>query len=399
MQWITSLIAFAGLVGSAVASPIASPEKRTSSFRVKQVQRGAKIRSGAVEMERVFAKFTTAVPSNIRVAAAAAVSGSATTTPERFDSEFLTPVMVGGTTLMLNIDTGSSDLWVFSNQLPASESTGHSVYTVNAAKKLVGDTFSVSFGDGSSASGNVFADTVVVGGVTATRQAVEAATSVSASFTQDTNVDGLMGLAFSPLNTVQPQQQRTFFDNVKSTLDTALFAADLISGGPGEYDFGFIDTAKFTGTLDFSPVDNSLGLWEFTTSGYAIGTTRHATAINGIADTGTTLLLLPSAIVTAYYAQVKGIQNSTQFGGFIFPCNAILPTFSLIIDSKLHTVPSDFLNFAPVDAANTNCFGGIQSAAGLPFSIFGGIFLKSQYAVFDMSQATPRIGFGQQTNT
>jgi aspergillopepsin I len=82
---------------------------------------------------------------------------------------------------------------------------------------------------------------IAVGQVTATSQAVEAATSVSSTFVQDTSNDGLVGLAFSSINTVQPNPVPTFFDNVKSSLTQALFAADLQKGQPGSYDFGVSD--------------------------------------------------------------------------------------------------------------------------------------------------------------
>jgi aspergillopepsin I len=54
------------------------------------------------------------------------------------------------------------------------------------------------------------------------------------------------------------------------------------------------------------------------------------------------------------------------------------------------------MNYAPTDNTSVSCFGGIQSNSGVGFSIFGDIFLKSQYVVFDQTQGTPRIGFGQQ---
>ena len=103
---------------------------------------------------------------------------------------------------------------------------------------MSGETWNITYGDGSGASGTVYADKVVVGGVTATTQAVEAATSVSSQFTQDTDNDGLLGLAFSSINTVKPQQQNTFFDTVKSSLAKQLFTADLKKGQAGSYDFG-----------------------------------------------------------------------------------------------------------------------------------------------------------------
>jgi hypothetical protein len=54
------------------------------------------------------------------------------------------------------------------------------------------------------------------------------------------------------------------------------------------------------------------------------------------------------------------------------------------------------MNFAPV--TSTTCFGGLQSDAGIGFAIFGDIFLKSQYVIFDESQSTPRLGFGQKAS-
>ena len=76
------------------------------------------------------------------------------------------------------------------------------------------------------------------GQVTATSQAVEAATSISSAFISDKDNDGLVGLAFSSINTIKPKQATTFFDTVKSSLNLALFAADLKKGAAGSYDFG-----------------------------------------------------------------------------------------------------------------------------------------------------------------
>lgn len=69
------------------------------------------------------------------------------------------------------------------------------------ATQMNGYSWKIQYGDRSTASGNVYKDVVNVGGVTAQRQAVEAAKHVSQQFIQDTDNDGLMGLAFSSINT------------------------------------------------------------------------------------------------------------------------------------------------------------------------------------------------------
>ena len=135
---------------------------------------------------------------------------------------------------------------------------------------MQGGSWQISYGDGSSASGNVYKDHVTVGSLTVPQQAVEAASQVSSEFEQDPS-DGLMGLAFSSINTVQPQPQLTWFDNIKGQLDQPLFAACLKHGAPGTFDFGYTDQSKYQGQITYTQVDNSQGFWEFQADGYAVG--------------------------------------------------------------------------------------------------------------------------------
>ncbi|EOD44489.1 putative aspartic endopeptidase pep1 protein [Neofusicoccum parvum] len=387
MPSFKSAAALAAMVGVALATPI---EKR-GTFSLKQVQKGTYLKNGPASVVKTFNKYGKEAPSEVKAAAAAAATGEVTTEPgDEYDSLYLTPVTVGSVEMELDIDTGSADLWVFSTLLSSSEQSGHAVYdpTVSGTK-LSGYTWSITYGDGSGAKGTVYADKVVVGGVTATSQAVEAATSVSSAFSSDTDNDGLLGLAFSTINTVSPKSQTTWFDTVASSLAEKLFAVTLKKGEAGS------KSHKYTGDIAYVDVDDSNGFWEFAPSGYAVGDGSVVSAsIDAIADTGTTLLYLPTAVVSAYYAQVSGAAYSALLGGYTFPCSATLPDFTLVIGGESRTVPGDYINYSPIIASR--CYGGIQRDTGIGFSIVGDIFLKSQYVVFDQSTGSPRLGFAQQ---
>jgi aspergillopepsin I len=75
----------------------------------------------------------------------------------------------------------------------------------------------------------------------------------------------------------------------------------------------------------------------FTADGYAIGGKNGSGSITGIADTGTTLLLLDASIVTAYYASVSGALYNDLAVGFVFPCDATLPDFSISVGGETRT--------------------------------------------------------------
>lgn len=109
-------------------------------------------------------------------------------------------------------------------------------------------------------------------------------------------------------------------------------------------------------------MSTSQGFWQFTASGYQVGSTSYSTKVSGIADTGTTLLLLPDAVVKNYYSKVSGSQNSNTYGGYVFPCSATLPTFTYLVGSKSIVIPADYLNYSPWKTARLLAMVGFSRA-------------------------------------
>lgn len=391
MRSIINLL-YLALLATVVSAAPANNQKRSiqkRSFKVDRVRNlNFKGHNGPRELMKAYAKYSMPVPQGLLDAIAAqgkpefksqsvgeskisaqdpatnsskaAGVGLVTATPEAGDVEYLSPVTIGGQTLNLDFDTGSSDLWIFSTMLPQNVQAGHTNFDPAKSttfKQAQGLSFKIRYGDGSGASGVVGTETVDIGGVTVTGQAVEMATQVSGSFVKDTANNGLVGLAYSKLNTVSPVPQQTFFDNVMPSLAEPLFTADLRKGAMGAYEFGRIDNSKFTGEMKFIPVNTTRGFWQFSSEKFQVGNGQVKQGTKGgqaIADTGTTLILANPTTVQGYYSQVPGAVNDQQVGGITIPCDAKLPDLMLDVGGVMAKVKGSDIVFAQVQG-NSKC--------------------------------------------
>ena len=283
--------------------------------------------------------------------------------------------------------------WVFSTALSSSERGDHAAFDSSKSdtwEEYEGASWDISYGDGSGASGTVGFDQVDVGGITATRQAVEIATAVSSAFVSDENNDGLLGLAFGVINTVQPKSQQTFFESVADQLEEKAFTADLDVDAGGTYEFGRIDTEKYQGELHTTKIDNSRGFWEFTSNVYSIGgkDVPNPSASTAIADTGTSLMMVDDDIAKAYYAQIEGSSMDSSAGGYVYPCDADIPSFGVAIGDNgfiAHINGSD-IEYARI--GQNTCFGGVQGNQNQGIQIYGAVLLKQYFAVFNFGDLT-----------
>ena len=128
---------FLFLCATSSATPFAKRDGDYSKIR-QQARYASNPKNGTAALLRTYAKYSWAAPVSTNsyfnenaastpsepteeklATAGGSGSGSVVATPAEHNEEFLCPVTVGGQTLNLNVDTGSSDLYVLSGILCA----------------------------------------------------------------------------------------------------------------------------------------------------------------------------------------------------------------------------------------------------------------------------------------
>ena len=116
MRFIDNVVVASAFASVVSASPLV---RRGNAFTVTQSVAKTQKAAGPVALAQVYGKYAKTgaqVPDVVKAAAINATrydDGSVATTPTANDEEYLTPVSIGGQTLNLDFDTGSSDLYVY----------------------------------------------------------------------------------------------------------------------------------------------------------------------------------------------------------------------------------------------------------------------------------------------
>lgn len=156
----------------------------------------------------------------------------------------------------------------------------------------------------------------------------------------------------------------------------------------GKYNFGFVDEHAFNGPLLSTPVDSTTGYWTFTSPSFFLNSTAASdTPVTGIADTGTTMLLLPGDLVKSFYATVPGAMYDQNQAGWVLPCKDA-PDVQFEFGDGNVTIPGSYISFAPITPDQITCYGGIQDQRDIGTSIFGSVALKAGFIVFQPDPPT-----------
>uniref|UniRef100_A0A0E0C5N4 Peptidase A1 domain-containing protein n=1 Tax=Oryza meridionalis TaxID=40149 RepID=A0A0E0C5N4_9ORYZ len=198
-------------------------------------------------------------------------------------------------------DTGSSNLWVPSSKCHLSIACYfHSRYKAGQSStyKKNGKPASIHYGTG-AISGYFSQDSVKVGDVAVKNQDfIEATREPSITF-MVAKFDGILGLGFKEIsvgNTVPIWYNMVRQGLVVDPVFSFWFNRHADEGQGGEIVFGGIDPNHYKGNHTYVPVTRK-GYWQFNMGDVLIGGNSTA-GCAAIADSGTSLLTGPTAIIT-----------------------------------------------------------------------------------------------------
>ena len=254
--------------------------------------------------------------------------------------------------------------------------------------------------DGSGASGPAALDTVNVGTASVPNMAFGVCQDLrygeGSSGTRDT--DGPLGLGFGYGNSIRPVQQPTFMEALVPYVSEPVFGSAFRLDDSGFIDFGYSDSAAYTGELTTVPIANTSegneGAWVTQGVQFGSGGNLFSPAPMDLAfDSGTASLSLPADAASEYFALIPGSSDSS--GSWTYPCSSQLPDFEFTFTQitsgpSTVTIPGDSLKNG--DASEGDCVTWIdvvdgRGNAGLPFYI-------NKYMIWN--QAVPSLAFADQ---
>jgi len=312
----------------------------------------------------------------------------------------------------LQLDTGSSDLWVNgpnSNTLlhPKLNTAADSTY------KNLSIPWKVVYGDDDNATGFVGNTSVNFAGFTQTC-GLALAETLGGNLDSEAE-DGLLGLGFQDLAV---DGATTFFENVLATgtLDNPYYSLflerqitqaiiDSNAAGPnstgGEICIGCVNKARYSGDIKFTTVTTP-DRWVIPADGWVVnGKSVAGTAVASLADSGTSNILVPVSVANALASASGATIVSVAGGQYLeFPsCDALNKiSFAVSIGGVQYSIdPLDLLFGEDSNGACVSRIGAqdeTEDDQKTPLAILGDAFLKNVISVYTYeTNGDHQIGF------
>jgi len=246
------------------------------------------------------------------------------------DAQYYGPITIGTPPQQFQVlfDTGSSNLWVPSSECPFWQISCdlHTKYysAQSTTYKPNGTSFSIQYGSG-AAEGFISNDQIGIAGVKVNKQDFAEITDEPGLAFLAAGFDGVLGLAFDSISVdhVTPVWYNMLSQGVVSNPVFAFWLNRNMSAGPmqgGELVLGGVDPSHYTGQFTYVPLSTEL-YWEFKADSIGVGNLKYCKNCKAIADSGTSLLVGPTAIINQINAQI----NAT--GIFTGECDQIIEAY------------------------------------------------------------------------
>lgn len=243
-----------------------------------------------------------------------------------------------------------------------------------------------------------------------TSQSIGAATS-SQGFS---GVDGIIG--FGPVDLTQGTVSNantvpTFMDNLykQGSISTEVLGVYFHpeSGSDtddtnGELTLGGTDSSKYSGSLTYFPTlksGSAAPYWGIAIAKFSYGSTTLASNAQGIVDTGTTLIYIPTSAYNAFLSATGGKTDSNS--GLASFTTKPTQNFGITFGSTTYTLtPAQYLvptaQYSAFGLSSGKYYSWINNGGSSGVNtIIGQKFLENYYSVFDTTNS--RIGFATRT--
>ncbi|TXT12100.1 uncharacterized protein COLE_02510 [Cutaneotrichosporon oleaginosum] len=310
------------------------------------------------------------------------------------------------------MDTGSSDLWVMSEQCQQCQGMQKFVHSASSTLELPQRSFQVSYGSGDVA-GEIAVDNVTCAGFTVQSQGFGLVEETQAQGVGSSS--SLMGLAFQSIASSGATPWWQYLaENTWRNPEFGVFMArfrgqrrvqDVEQQG-GEIMFGGVNTSLYQGDINYIDIASTdEDYWRIPIEAIAISgqqVSYRSSSANAAIDTGTTLIGAPTSVVRDIYAAIPGSQSLASQGmqGYYqYPCSTKV-NMAMQFGGKTYYISDEDFNLGATSSSGRYCIGAvfaIQLSSTSRISwIVGATFLKNVYSTYRYNP--PAIGFAVLAN-
>ncbi|CAG9321483.1 unnamed protein product [Blepharisma stoltei] len=291
----------------------------------------------------------------------------------------------------LVFDTGSSNLWVPSYSCQTLPCFVHSTYKSSASSTYVknGTLFNITYGSG-AVEGFTSQDTVTWGSYSIPNVLFAEITNLQGISFVAGKFDGILGLAWPSIavNNIPPTFQYLWQTGLIAANQFSVYLSKVAGAAGSVLILGGSQPGLGKTAFNYVPLCNQT-YWMINLDSCSIaGTKIPFSGLQGIVDTGTSLIVARNEIIDYWRLKIGDIKSD---------CSNInsLPTISFTINGINYPLTPQQYVLQITSQNQTECIGGFE---GIDFPsylshdfILGDVFIRAYYTLFDIAGA--RVGF------